>query len=99
MTIETEEYETCYDGETEHNGSETVEMKIDYKGPVKTSRVPSFGKSLRLPSVTIWNYRVHQKKTLVYFLYYYAKSINAIGLKISAINVNIIWSIHAKNLG
>ena len=43
-------------------------------------------------------YRVRQK-TLVHFLYHYAKSIDAIGLKISAMNVNIIWSVHENNLG
>ena len=35
-------------------------------------------------------YRVHQNKTLVHFLQNFTKSIDAIGLKISAINMNII---------
>ena len=43
-------------------------------------------------------YRVH-KKTLVHFLYYFAKGVDAIELKISAIRVNIIQRLHAKGAG
>ena len=47
------------------------------------------GQSLRFPIIFFENTGC-TKKTLVQFLYNFEKSINAIGLKISAISVNII---------
>ena len=46
---------------------------------------------MRYPYFDFFHIQGAPKKALVHFLYYFAKSIDAIGLKILAMNVNIMF--------